>query len=425
MASSPEPEPAGATTAPRPSDDEAALNAIASWLVEQAFGEPDIVMLFEQMSERLVAAGIPVARGMVNWTTLHPLYSVEVLIWRPETGVTLDRIPFTPDNKPTEQFLRSPLRALLDSRSGFMRRRLAGPDKQIDFELFEEFAREGMTDYVSFITELNTPGPRNRPYPSGVAMSFATRRESGFTDRDIEQLRRIERRFALVAKTIILSRIMRTLTRTYLGAHAGERVLSGQIRHGDGDKLPAVIWFSDLRRSTEYISRMPRDGFIRLLNEYFDCAAGAVIANDGDVLDFIGDGVIAIFPVEDGDEAAATARAMEAVDESHRRLAILNERLVGEGREPINFGIGLNIGDVHFGNIGIAERMVFSIIGSTVNALSRIESMTKELGVNTLATKAIARHAPHRWEPAGEHHLRGFDESVHLYALRGDPPISA
>ncbi len=400
------------------------IDAIASWLVEQAFGEPDMKTLFATMCERLLDAGIPVERCMVNWTTLHPLYSVEVMIWRPSTGVVLDRIPFTPDNTPTEQFLKSPLKALLDSKAGMMRRKLEGANQPIEFELLQNFAEQGMTDYVSYVTELNTPGPRGRTYPSGVATSFTTKQEGGFADLDIAHLSRIHKRFALVAKTIILSRIMHTLTSTYLGSHAGERVLSGQIRHGDGDKLPAVIWFSDLRRSTEYISRMPRDAFIRLLNEYFDCTAGAVIANNGDVLDFIGDGVIAIFPIENGDEAAATRRAMEAVDESRRRLAVLNEHLESEGREPIAFGIGLNTGDVIFGNIGVAERLVFSIIGSTVNALARIESMTKELGVNTLATKAIAKHAPHRWQPAGEHILRGFDEPVHLYALRGDPPLS-
>jgi len=396
------------------------IDAIASWLVEEAFGEPDIRSLFAEMCRRLVNAGIAVERGMVNWTTLHPLYSVEVLIWRPATGVALDRIPFTPDNRPTESFLKSPIKALLDSGLGTLRRKLAGPEAQLDFELLAGFAAEGMTDYVTFMTELSTPGARQRSYPSGVITSFSTMRPTGFDENEIYHLRRIHKRFALVAKTIILTRIMHTLTKTYLGSHAGQRVLSGQIRHGDGDRIPAVIWFSDLRHSTQYISRMKQDDFIRLLNEYFDCTAGSVMAHGGDVLDFVGDGVVAIFPIVEGNSGEAVQLAMAAVDESHRRLADLNERRVESGLEPIAFGIGLNKGEVLFGNIGTASRLSFSIIGPTVNALARIEAMTKELGASTLATKSIAHYAPQRWKPAGEHVLRGFDAPVALYALQ--PP---
>lgn len=394
------------------------IDAIASWLVEQAFGDPHMKPLFREMCERIVAAGIPVTRAMINWTTLHPLYHVEMLVWRQDQGITFDRIPFTPDNKPTPAWLRSPLRVLVESGAGAIRFPLAGPQARLDFPVLEEFAAAGMTDYAAFATVLNTPGARVREYPSGVLSSFTTSAPGGFSEEDVEHLRRLHKRFALVSKTIILSGIMRTLTRTYLGTHAGERVLSGQIRHGDGDRLPAVIWFSDLRRSTEYISSMPQEEFIRLLNEYFDCTAGAVMLHGGDVLDFIGDGVIAIFPIIDGDEGAAARLALDAVDESHRRLAALNERRQAAGREPIAFGIGLNEGEVLFGNIGVAERLVFSIIGPTVNALARIEAMTKELSVTTLATKPIVRHAPGRWEPAGEHVLRGFEAPVNLYALK-------
>jgi adenylate cyclase len=399
-------------------DSSAKIDEIASWLVEQAFGDPDMKVLLKEMCERNVAAGIPLVRAMINWTTLHPLYHVEMLIWRNGSGITFDRIPFSPDNLPTAEWLRSPLRALVEGPAPLLRRRLAGPDRQLDFPVLEEFAASGMTDYIAFATALNTPGARARDYPSGVVSSFTTADPAGFTEYQIEQLRRLHKRFALVSKTIILTGIMRTLTRTYLGSHAGERVLSGQIRHGDGDSLPAVIWFSDLRRSTEYISRMPQDEFIRLLNEYFDCTAGAVMLHGGDVLDFIGDGVIAIFPIVGGDPAEAARHALAAVDESHRRLAELNQRRAASGQEPIAFGIGLNEGEVLFGNIGIAERLVFSIIGPTVNALARIEAMTKELDVTTLATKAIVRHAPERWAPAGEHLLRGFEAPVALYALR-------
>jgi len=399
-------------------DSSAKIDQIASWLVEQAFGDPNMKLLLKEMCERIVAAGIPIARAMVNWTTLHPLYHVEMLIWRNGSGMTFDRIPFSPDNQPTAEWLRSPLRALVEGPVPFIRHRLVGPERQHDFPVLDEFAAAGMTDYIAFATALNTPGARVRDYPAGVVSSFTTAAPDGFDANQIEQLRRLHKRFALVSKTIILTGIMRTLTRTYLGSHAGERVLSGQIRHGDGDALPAVIWFSDLRRSTEYISRMPQDEFIRLLNEYFDCTAGAVMLHGGDVLDFIGDGVIAIFPIVAGDHDKAARHALAAVDESHRRLAELNARREASGREPIAFGIGLNEGEVLFGNIGIAERMVFSIIGPTVNALARIEAMTKELDVTTLATKAIARQAPGRWEPAGEHLLRGFDAPVALYALR-------
>lgn len=394
---------------------ETLVSAIGNWLVDEALGDPDIVTLFQQMCVRIVASGIPIDRGVVNWTTLHPLFQVEMVVWRRDTGASFEQIPFRLTNEPSEAWMRSPFRFLVEAGSGLMRRQLTGPNKMLDFQLLEDFAKEGLTDYLAFSTELNTPSPRQLSMRAGVLTSFATARASGFSDSDIEHLRRIHKRFGLVSKTVILSRIMRTLAGTYLGVHAGSRVLSGQIRHGDGETIPSVVWYSDLRHSTDLISSMDSPSFIELLNEYFQCTAGAVIAHGGDVLDFIGDGVLAIFPVTDGDERTAALAALAALDEAQERLRALNLMREAAGKNPIAFGVGISNGDVLFGNIGVAERLVFSVIGPTVNEVARVESLTKELHVPALATHTIASHAPDRWQLNGTHVLRGFEAPSALY----------
>ena len=397
---------------------ETLVGEITDWLVDQALDDPDIVTLFGTLCERLRSIGVPIERAMVNWTTLHPLFSAEIMVWRQGQAASFQQVPYEPDGQPTAVWLASPLRALVESGVDTMRRRLAGPDSILDFQVFQEFADQGFADWIAFATELHTPSPRNTRFKPGTVASFATRAPRGFSDRHIGWLKRVNRRFAVAVKTIILGRILNTLASTYLGREAGGRVLSGQIRHGDGDTIPSVIWFSDLRNSTGFISHLGRDEFIALLNQFFDCAAGAVIAHGGDVLDFIGDGVIAIFPIVDGDERAATEAATAAIETARLRMRDLNQRRDSQGLERLRFGVGLHRGDVLFGNIGVPERLSFSVIGPTVNAVARIEGLTKVLGVDCLATAAIARHAPDRWRPVGEHILRGFDRAAPLFTLR-------
>jgi adenylate cyclase len=248
--------------------------------------------------------------------------------------------------------------------------------------------------------------------------SWATTRKDGFTDMDLEALSRIQTVFAVACRAAIQKRVMANLTSAYLGPTAGGRVLSGDIKRGDGERISAVVWFSDLRGSTRLSDEMAPDDYLALLNKYFECTATPVIEHGGEILNFIGDGVLGVFPIEGSDGVAdATRRATAAVDDALRLCA----EAISAGTPadaPLEFGIGLDIGDLMFGNIGVANRLAFSGIGRVVNGTQRIEAATKDMGYPVLATAAIAQAAPEHWIKAGKRCLADFQRELELFTYR-------
>ena len=208
-------------------------------------------------------------------------------------------------------------------------------------------------------------------------------------------------------------------------------MLDGQIRRGDGERIHAVIWYSDMRDSTRLADRLDPHVFIERLNRYFECTAGAVIAGGGEVLRFVGDAVLAIFPIRAGGDDARTAseRALAAARDAESRLARANEGLAAQGEEPIEFGLGLHVGDVMYGNIGVPERLEFSVIGPAANEVARIEDLTKTLGRRVLVSEAFANAAGHALRAAGRASAAGgrrAGEGVRaLLNDRGFPTVPA
>ena len=386
------------------------LEAIEDWLIREALGQPDIGEMFSGFCERLVAAGMPVERAMLTWATLHPLVEAESVFWL--TGQEARHSQYRHDDEETDDWLRSPIRAVLEGRETRLRRNLAGANAATDdFPILTTLKAEGFTDYLVLSTPFDLPTSKDFG-PSGMIVTWATRTEGGFSDEAVEGLDYLQIRLALACRATIQSRIARTLAETYLGARAGSRVLSGLIRHGDGERLDAVIFYSDLRGSTALADRLAPDVYMTHLNAYFDATARTVMAHGGEVLDFIGDAVLAVFPIEAGGFDAAATRALQAADAVLARL----EQAQAATEHPLLCGIALSSGDVMFGNIGIPERLTFSVIGRTVNAAARIEAMTKTLGRPLLVTADIAARAPHAFAPLGRFRLAGFGEEVELHA---------
>ncbi|MEP3274748.1 MAG: adenylate/guanylate cyclase domain-containing protein, partial [Stappiaceae bacterium] len=179
---------------------DALINSVEEWLVDQALGSPSIVHMYEEVCERLFTIGIPVVRSMVSWPTLHPLIEVETAIWQQGQPVVLEQHHHREEE--TEQWLRSPLKHLLDSKLGLMRRRLTGPEAMIDFPLLEDLRQEGYTDYLAMATEFEIPRA-DEDMPSGIMISWSSSRSAGFSDTDIGALRRIQRNFAVACRTVI------------------------------------------------------------------------------------------------------------------------------------------------------------------------------------------------------------------------------
>lgn len=392
------------------------VTGINEWLVDQALGESDIVTMFEGLCSRMHAIGIPLGRARLTWPTLHPLFRAETILWA--RGRSTEFEQFLHQENESDAWLRSPMKYMFDNNVNILRRNLDGPSRLLDFPVLEEVAAQGMTDYLVIRTWLAIRKDTSPTGTMGILASWAADRPGGFTNEEIEALQKIQRRFAVACKTAIQSRIARNISETYLGKEAGTRVLAGSIRRGDGNETRAVVWYNDMRNSTALADTMPGKDFIQLLNDYFDCTATPIIEAGGEVLDFVGDGVLAIFPYSDAEEQKQAVRS--ATLALHNVLAArdkLNDERRERGLFPIRFGIGLNTGTVMFGNIGVSQRLTFSVIGPTVNEVARIESMTKATGVDALVTRDIVALQPERWVSIGLRRLAGVSEEMELFTF--------
>lgn len=398
----------------------ALIAPITEWLIDRALGQNDVCELFDTLCRKISGIGIPVKRGRLIWSTLHPLFQAETVIWDRGHPATLEQ--FEHQDQASDAWSNSPLKYILENRLEIVRRRLTGDNKMLDFPLTEQLAEQGFTDFVVLATNLEGISFRLREGEQkdrGVMVTWATDKPEGFSDDDLAALQRIQRRFSVACKTVIQSRVSSNIAMTYLGKHAGTNVLNGQIRRGDGAKTKAVVWYSDLRNSTGLADTMEATRYFDLLNSFFMATAEPVVKNGGEILDFIGDAVLAIFPFEGDDElrsaaCAANAALVEALQISDEA----NSERERNGDERYKFGIGLNIGEVMFGNIGIPSRLTFSVIGPTVNEVARIESMTKLLQQNVLANSTFAELDPSKWKSVGEHKLNGVLEPMELFSFQ-------
>ena len=216
------------------------------------------------------------------------------------------------------------------------------------------------------------------------------------------------------------------LLTTYLGQRSGERVLAGRTRRGDGEKIHAVIWLCDLRDSTRLSESIPLEDFFRSLNEFFDCTAGAVLEHGGEVLSYIGDAVLAIFTIAGTDrplaeacfrEEGACAAALAAAREAQARVDALNQRRVLRGEPPLEFGLALHVGDVMYGNLGVPQRLQFTVIGAAANEAARLAGMCKDLKRWILLSSAFPRCFSGQMVSLGHHVMRGMDTPEEIFTL--------
>ena len=239
----------------------------------------------------------------------------------------------------------------------------------------------------------------------------------GFTQDQVAALKNLQPYVGLVAKLSKHNYTANNVVAAYLGKDAGRRVLEGQIRLGDVEHIPAVIWYSDLRDSTALAEHLPVEEFLETVNAYFDCTAGAVLEHEGEVLRFIGDAVLAVFPIT-GEKSAAQAaqHAMAAVADAQQRLSGLNKTRCEHSQQPIAFGLGLHVGELLYGNIGVPNRIEFSVIGRAANEVSRLESLTKEVGEAVLVSRAFKDVLDLEWRDLGAYAVKGVGEKMAICA---------
>lgn len=406
---------------------ETLIDELADWLIARALVESKVEEIVEGCAQRLLAAGVPIWRAYVSFRTLHPLFASHTLIWR--RGQTIDTMQsLHGDAFSSKEWLESPHLHMLDVDIPYMRRHLVGEEALLDFAVLEEFRDQGATDYLAYVIPFDRGDEKDLPNP-GLIGSWMTDRPSGFSERDVQTLTRIQARLAVTCKMTIKEQLARNVLAAYLGPGAGKQVLNGRIKRGDGEQIHAVIWFSDLRKSTELAESMPLDAFLGVLNDFFEAVAGSVLDHGGEVLRFIGDAALAIFPITDIPEdcdppscpahRAACEQALAAARDAVARMQALNARRENEGEEALGFGIALHVGDVMFGNIGTPGRVEFSVTGPAANMAARIESMCKILGRPLLFSDTFAAILPEQLESVGRHRLEGMRNMPEIFSLPG------
>ena len=394
-----------------------AANPLLGWLLREAPAAPSARDLVEQFARAVLGGGIPLWRLWLSIRTLHPQLIGTGFIWE-DNGKGVQQNTLTREVLNDPRYLDSPVKAIFEGAGGF-RRRLDVPAPQLDFPILRDLRAQGATDYVAM--PLVFSGGRIN------GISLATRRPGGFTTADLGHIYEVLPVLARIFEVHAMRRNAVNLLDVYLGKQSGAKVLDGMLRRGDGEDVHAVIWFSDLRDSTRLADSMPRRKFLRLLDDFFDCTAAAVLEHGGEVLRFIGDASLAIFPISEANEGAADGSpqavracetALDAAHDAHRRIGDANSRRAQSGEPALDLGIGLHVGDVLYGNIGTEERLEFSVIGAAANEAARIEAMCKTLGVSPLVSHAFARHVPERLRSLGRHALRGVANAQELYTLR-------
>tara|TARA_B100000315_G_scaffold154855_1_gene143381 strand:+ start:4572 stop:5762 length:1191 start_codon:yes stop_codon:yes gene_type:complete len=379
------------------------------WLVDGVRSVKVSEDILRELVERLTGAGLPLYRVAVFVTTLHPNVAGRGFFWREGEDVVVAEAPY--EVLDSDQYYNNPIYAVfLEGKE--IRRKICDPDCPNDFLILDELREEGVTDYIAMPLDF-TNGENH-------CASYSTRQVGGFTDAEIAAVERIRPALTRVAEIFALKRTAMNLLDAYLGHQAGMKVLTGQIKRGDGQEIHAVIWFCDLRNSTPLADSMSREAFLSLLNDYFECLAGAVLDHEGEVLRFIGDAALAIFPVTDDgwsvDEACEAAAS--AAKDALGRMVELNNQRESFGAPPLGFGIGLHLGDVMYGNIGTAERIEFTVIGAAANEAARIEGLCKTLDVNFLISEQVREHLKGKWQSLGKHALRGVGDEIEVFTVK-------
>jgi len=208
-----------------------------------------------------------------------------------------------------------------------------------------------------------------------------------------------------------------SLLDTYLGKRTGKKVLSGMIKRGDADIINAALWFSDLRDFTQMTENLPEDKLLKILNDYFEYVAAAVTARGGEILRFIGDAMLIVFPIDERvSRQSACKAAIDAARDAQQSLATHNHRRRRHGENEIRFGVGLNVGEVIYGNVGAPDRLDFTVMGPAVNRTARLESLTKTVGENILVSKEFSDIVDCPMKSLGEHMMKGIEQPQPVYA---------
>lgn len=383
------------------------VDGIVAWLIGRARRIDDPLMVFDEFAWRLLAAGFPVLRVTLHARTLHPQYVGQFMQWW-RTTATSTRTMIGHEVADTIRYADNPvLRVSMGGET--IRRRLEAPNAKLDFPILADLKAEGATDYLAL--------PVPAVFGENYTVSFVTDRPGGFSADEVKEMTRLSQYIAAVADMHTQRALSRNVLNAYLGPNTGPKVLAGKIRRGTGEKLSAVLWSSDLRGFTARSDRLPGDRMIAILNALFDVQAKAIAAHGGDILKFIGDGMLAVFPLDgEQSQAEATHNALAAAFEAVAAIEGLADAPSMDSEPPLEVVIALHVGTAFYGNVGAADRLDFTVIGPAVNLVSRLQSVGKALNQPIIVSDDFARAYAAPLTSLGSHELRGLAAAHELFA---------
>jgi adenylate cyclase len=358
------------------------LSSTLAWLIDEASASPDADRFLAELGARLIEDRVPLAGGALTLAAPHPLIARRTWLWRSDTGTVIEALGFA-----AELAGPAPAGPPGDAGRGWLARLGGGTAHE---------------DIVG-------------PGPDGPALAWIGSRP--FTAAETGRLR-LAARFASAPLAALTARATLTaVLEAYLGRRSAARVMAGPLRRGVGETIRAALLCADLRGFTSLSETAPPAQVIAALDAWFDRIAGSVHAFGGEVLKFLGDGMLAIFPVAGGSPGAACDAALNAVSAARAGMAHLDEVRRRQGLPPLPFGAAVHLGDVLWGNIGAADRLDFTAIGPAVNLVSRLEGLCRPLDQGILVSGAAAAEASAQLTPLGLHALRGIASPCAVFTV--------
>ena len=385
------------------------LRQMSGWLAREARFLDTNLELFERFCMKLLELGVLLDRSWLHIRALHPQYAGMARLWTRETGIEERYLDHGFEE--TSTYLTSPVRFTVEGRETGRWRLDAGA--ALPFPLLDELRTAGYVDYA-IAPLLYSDGTAN-------ALSWATRAAGGFDDDDLQLFHDLLPDFAAIAEIKSLRRFAANMLRTYVGREPGELILKGQIRRGDVRTITAALMLVDLRDFTLMSDTLAPNAVIETLNRYFDCVMLPVNRHRGEVMEIMGDGVLAIFNESvEGGPGAACRQAFEAAKEAIDALACWNQSRP-DGAPHLVAGFALHYGTVSYGNIGSGDRLDFTVIGRDVNLTSRIERLCRELGQQLIMSGEFVARLQEPMFEIGHFALRGVPQMQLLFGLPPAP----
>ena len=379
---------------------------LIDWLVGEGRFLQEIDDLVSQLGTSMLAAGAPLWRLRLSMRTLHPLLAAVSSVWQRDEGAAT-RIETPHGLEGRSGYIGSPLEIIGRTGTAF-RKRLTGALSDADHNVLHDLKARGGTDYFGI--------PLKFSDATTASLVVTTDAASGFSDADIEQVSEIASVLAPIVEVFHSRRVSLAVAEAYLGPRTGRRVLEGQITRGDIERIDAAILVSDIRDWTGLNNRLPAEEALALANRYFEIIAEAVESNEGEILKFIGDGVLAVFPTDTGsrDSGGACRSALAAA-----RQAL---RIAEQQTSPLDlrFGMGIHFGEVLYGNVGSRTRIDFTVLGQAVNTAARIEGLCSTLDKPILFSQDFADHLAEPTTRVAEEILKGHQEKSSILTISDD-----